>query len=345
MCRAAAEDLAGTGEVLETNGHVARFAHERHVAGPASHDRRARVNADPRSQLQPVRAAEAAGERFHLLANGHGRVRRPPGAVLERDRVAETDQQTALVALHHGPVEAARRDLAGLLKAAKHARLVLGIQALEIGLGLEHLAAAHEDRDLTALGFGSASLRGRRRSRLDRNDRGRAAAGPPRHGRDALRLGERRLLQCGDELLRGLEPLLRRLLDAPPDDAVEGRRNAPARRRQVGRLLVEDGGHRVRGRVLLERFLAGEQLVEDRPEREDVRAVVDGVAAHLLGGHVPGGPHDRAGLREVGNGGHVPASSATPERFARPKSRILTWPSARRNRLSGFRSRWTTPFL
>ena len=31
-------------------------------------------------------------------------------------------------------------------------------------------------------------------------------------------------------------------------------------------------------------------------------------------------------------------------RFARPKSRILTWPSLLTKRFSGFKSRWTMPF-
>ena len=35
--------------------------------------------------------------------------------------------------------------------------------------------------------------------------------------------------------------------------------------------------------------------------------------------------------------------AALPTFFARPKSRILTWPSLVTKRFSGFRSRWTTP--
>ena len=116
---------------------------------------------------------------------------------------------------------------------------------------------------------------------------------------DALGRGKARLLQGDDDLLGGLETLLRRLLDAAPDDRVEGRRDVPPRRGELGRRLVQDRGHRVRGRVLLERPPARQQLVEDRPEREDVRAVIDGVAPHLLGGHVARRSHDGAGLGEI----------------------------------------------
>ena len=42
--------------------------------------------------------------------------------------------------------------------------------------------------------------------------------------------------------------------------------------------------------------MAAEHLVENRAEREDVRAVIGGLAPHLLGGHVPGRAHDHAGV-------------------------------------------------
>ena len=156
MRRAAADDLSGDGDFLESNGHVARLAHQRHRARPAPDDRRARVHADPRPQLQPVAAAELAGERLHLLEDRHGRVRRAPGSVLVSDRVSEAEQEPVLVALHHGPVEAARRAVARLAESPGAPRLVLGIEALEVGLGFEDLAAADENGDLAALGLGGA---------------------------------------------------------------------------------------------------------------------------------------------------------------------------------------------
>ena len=69
------------------------------------------------------------------------------------------------------------------------------------------------------------------------------------------------------------------------------------RLRKLRRLLHQDRGDRLGVRVSLECLLAREQLVEDRPEREDVRAVIDRESFHLLGRHVADRPHDRPGLR------------------------------------------------
>ena len=59
----------------------------------------------------------------------------------------------------------------------------------------------------------------------------------------------------------------------------------------------QDRRDRLGVRVSLERLLAREQLVEDRSERKNVRAVVDRESLHLLGRHVARRPHDRPGLR------------------------------------------------
>ncbi len=68
-------------------------------------------------------------------------------------------------------------------------------------------------------------------------------------------------------------------------------------RGELRRLLLQDRRHRVGRRVPPERLPARKQLVEDRAEREDVRPVVDGQPAHLLGRHVADRPHHDARLR------------------------------------------------
>ena len=93
---------------------------------------------------------------------------------------------------------------------------------------------------------------------------------------------------------------------------------------------------RMRGRTSSgsgpESGLMRQQLVEHRPDREDVGAGVDGFAFHLFRGHVVHRPQNRSGqgvTRQVS--------------FAMPKSRILTVPSGPTIRFAGLMSRWTMP--
>ncbi len=122
-------------------------------------------------------------------------------------------------------------------------------------------------------------------------DRRRGFPSAARDGRGGL------LRKVERDVSGRLEPAIAVLLQAMLDDAVESRGNVPSRLRQLRRLVSQDCRHRLGVRVPLERLLAREHLVEDRPEREDVRAVVDRESLHLLGRHVARGPHDRPGLR------------------------------------------------
>ena len=96
--------------------------------------------------------------------------------------------------------------------------------------------------------------------------------------------------------MRGVEPLLGILLETVANDAVEARRDVLVGDGEVRRIFLEDRRHRVRGGVAVERALAGEHLVEDRAEGEDVAARVGGLAAHLLGRHVAERAEHDAGL-------------------------------------------------
>ena len=75
-----------------------------------------------------------------------------------------------------------------------------------------------------------------------------------------------------------------------------------AERREVGRgrLLVDDLVENLRRPLAPEGALAGDELVEDDPRREDVAAAVERLAAHLLGAHVVHGAHHHARLGQVG---------------------------------------------
>ena len=79
--------------------------------------------------------------------------------------------------------------------------------------------------------------------------------------------------------------------------------HSPAQRRrnraiELGdrlRLVVQDRPEDVDRRSALERALARDHLVEDRPEGELIRPRVECGAARLLRRHVPDRPHDHAG--------------------------------------------------
>ncbi len=85
-------------------------------------------------------------------------------------------------------------------------------------------------------------------------------------------------------------------LQAAPDDRRKCRRHfdpAPGKRR---RFLSQNRRHRLGLGATAERVLSRQHLVKDRAKAEEVRAVVHGLAAHLLGRHVAHRAEDRARL-------------------------------------------------
>ena len=85
---------------------------------------------------------------------------------------------------------------------------------------------------------------------------------------------------------RGLDTRVRLLLQATRDDAIEiGRGIGPHARQRPGRVAKDRAADQTL-RGAFERPAPGRQLVEQDAEREQVRAAVHGLAAHLLRCHV-----------------------------------------------------------
>ena len=95
---------------------------------------------------------------------------------------------------------------------------------------------------------------------------------------------------------------------------------------------------------------AGQHLVQHAAERPDVGALVDRLAARLLGAHVGRGAENHA--RRVVAGDRDASATcdevrrrrrSRPATFASPKSSTFTVPSGVILMLAGFRSRWMMP--
>ena len=118
---------------------------------------------------------------------------------------------------------------------------------------------------------------------------------------DVLRERRRRLVAARRLLLQGLHHDRLEVPIQPP--------RRPRRLRQRPRRLLADDPHRLRHHRLLHVVgkLAAEKLVEDHPQRVDVRPQVDllGVAPHLLRAHVGERPLHHSRFRHDRRHGHV----------------------------------------
>src|SRR5205823_3786440 len=88
------------------------------------------------------------------------------------------------------------------------------------------------------------------------------------------------------EVASGLKTLVGIFLQAMADEAIERVRHARIQLDYVGGIVLENGVQRFDRRLAAEGLLRREHLEEHRSEREDVGAMVAGVAADLFGGHV-----------------------------------------------------------
>jgi len=83
------------------------------------------------------------------------------------------------------------------------------------------------------------------------------------------------------------------------DEVLEGGGSLRGVAIECGRILAQDRGHRLGRRGPRERAPARRHLIQHAPEREDVGALVRGLAGHLLRAHVAHRAHHRARIRHA----------------------------------------------
>src|SRR6266540_4440011 len=88
------------------------------------------------------------------------------------------------------------------------------------------------------------------------------------------------------EITRGLKPLLRLFLQTAPHDAHKLRWEFAVLFGELLRFVFQDGAHRLAYRRGPKCLLPRKQLVKQRAEGEDVRAVIDFQPANLFRRHV-----------------------------------------------------------
>ncbi len=104
------------------------------------------------------------------------------------------------------------------------------------------------------------------------------------------------VLEVAAQVGRGLVAVLGTLLERALDHARERARDVVAQLAHRPRRVLEDRGQHRQVGAAAERPLARRHLVEQDPEREDVRAVVDGQPLRLLRRHVGDRPDDASVL-------------------------------------------------
>jgi hypothetical protein len=124
----------------------------------------------------------------------------------------------------------------------------------------------------------------------DRNGRRRAAG---------------RRVERGKQVARTRKAVSRILLETAAYDGGDPLRQVGADPADGRRRVAQDRGRELGRGTSFERPSAARHLVEDDPEREEVRPRVERAARDLFGRHVRDGPHHGARLREPGRRGRV----------------------------------------
>src|SRR5215469_18045762 len=107
-------------------------------------------------------------------------------------------------------------------------------------------------------------------------------------------------LQREAQILCRLEPILWVFFQAVANDLLISRRNLGLLQIGTGRLFAQNRSHGVDFRFAVKGPASGHHLVENRAKAENVTAVIDCLAAKLLGRHVGYGAYDRAVLCDRG---------------------------------------------
>ena len=159
------------------------------------------------------------------------------------------------------------------------------------------------ERGRAVRGWSAAPQRGSRgaeRETRESQEQGGTRRPHARRPRRQCRSGrhlERLVAEDDRHITRRLEPRIRRLLEAPSRQPHQPRREHGAVADPGRRIVLENGRQRLRHGAAPERIAAGEHFVEHRAEGEDVRPVIDRLAAHLFGRHVAGRTDHRAWSR------------------------------------------------
>ena len=180
-----------------------------------------------------------------------------------------------------------------------HAELVERDQGI-LGRRLERGAQRHGRRGRSSqMDDGEARGRGcQQRDEPPGQPLPAAAAQRQRRGHSRLRAGVPDPAQLARHVVGALPAVVRVLLQALLHDVVERGRHHRLHGGDRGRLCREDRRDQARLRLAFERPLRRRHLVEQRSEREDIRARVGLDSLELLGGHVLESPQDCPFLRQ-----------------------------------------------